>query len=76
MYDYIAVSTRTLTPPTTGTDNRDRFVWVHADSFLSCVASPFQSFVTTKDSVSCSILPMILVLAEALELGGRIGGRL
>ena len=23
------------------------FVWVHADSFLRCVASPFHSFVTT-----------------------------
>ena len=23
------------------------FVWVHADSFLHCVASPFHSFVTT-----------------------------
>ena len=23
------------------------FVWVHADSFLPCVASPFHSFVTT-----------------------------
>ena len=23
------------------------FVWVHADSFLGCVASPFHSFVTT-----------------------------
>ena len=25
------------------------FVWVHADSFLRCVASPFHSFVTTYD---------------------------
>ena len=25
------------------------FVWVHADSFLRCVASPFHSFVTTLD---------------------------
>ena len=24
------------------------FVWEHADSFLHCVASPFHSFVTTK----------------------------
>ena len=23
------------------------FVWVHADSFLRCVSSPFHSFVTT-----------------------------
>ena len=23
------------------------FVWVHADSFLRCVTSPFHSFVTT-----------------------------
>ena len=27
------------------------FVWVHADSFLRCVASPFHSFVTTYDCV-------------------------
>ena len=26
------------------------FVWEHADSFLHCVASPFHSFVTTKNS--------------------------
>ena len=26
-----------------------RFVWVHADSFLRCVASPFHSFVTTTE---------------------------
>ena len=27
------------------------FVWVHADSFLRCVASPFHSFVTTLELV-------------------------
>ena len=26
------------------------FVWVHADSFFHCVASPFQSFVTNDDA--------------------------
>ena len=29
------------------------FVWVHADSFLCCVASPFHSFVTIVAVLGC-----------------------
>ena len=29
------------------------FVWVHADSFLRCVASPFHSFVTIVAVLGC-----------------------
>ena len=47
------------------------FVWVHADSFLRCVASPLHSFVTTETTgmfspantttvqLSCSQLPCL-----------------
>ena len=39
------------------------FVWVHADSFLHSVTSPFHSFVTTM-GIHSSVAPLELVLAR------------
>ena len=44
-------------------------VWVHADSFLRCVASPFHSFVTANETSE----PPGLLCPEAPGARGHLG---
>ena len=41
-------------------------MWVHADSFLCCVASPFHSFVTTEQNRGLQVLHPLRVMLTAL----------
>ena len=44
------------------------FVWVHADAFLRCVASPFHYFVTTAAVRACVLTTLngdgIMIVTE------------
>ena len=54
------------------------FVWEHADSFLHCVASPFQSFVTTNSCYACadheSVIERCIFRCLALDDASRMAG--